>query len=249
MTYARGALRAARWLARAARRPLRHVRRPRAQVAPVQRVGASARRVLVACGARRRAAQKGVGDVVYVPTPQIVVDTMLRMAKVGPGDYADRPRVGRRARRRHGRDSAAPARSASTSTVICSACANESAQREGVADRATFREQNLFETDLAGATVITTYLLPEMNLQAAAEDPRAEARHARRRARLPHGRLAARRARDPRACRRRRSAMPGVSYVYLWHVPARRRRAVAGRDPVAGRPRRSSSSSSSGSRS
>ena len=28
-------------------------------------------------------AQKGAGDVVYVPTPQMVVDTMMRMAQVG----------------------------------------------------------------------------------------------------------------------------------------------------------------------
>jgi hypothetical protein len=41
--------------------------------------------------------------------------------------------------------------------------ANATAQKEGVADRAQFIEQNLFETDLSKATVITTYLLPEMN--------------------------------------------------------------------------------------
>jgi hypothetical protein len=35
----------------------------------------------------RLQAQEGVGDVVYVPTPQIVVDEMLRMAKVGPKDF------------------------------------------------------------------------------------------------------------------------------------------------------------------
>jgi predicted RNA methylase len=33
------------------------------------------------------AAQEGKGDVVYVPTPQITVDEMLRMARVGPGDF------------------------------------------------------------------------------------------------------------------------------------------------------------------
>ncbi|MGH8635278.1 MAG: SAM-dependent methyltransferase, partial [Burkholderiales bacterium] len=33
------------------------------------------------------AAQDGRGDVVYVPTPQVVVDEMLRMAKVGASDY------------------------------------------------------------------------------------------------------------------------------------------------------------------
>ncbi len=39
------------------------------------------------------------------------------------------------------------------------------AQAAGVAQRAEFREQDLFKTDLSGATVITMYLLPEVNLQ------------------------------------------------------------------------------------
>src|SRR5690606_21990947 len=44
---------------------------------------------MMCCGAIAlpAAAQEGRGDVVYVPTPQIVVDTMLEMAKVGPKDY------------------------------------------------------------------------------------------------------------------------------------------------------------------
>jgi SAM-dependent methyltransferase len=41
----------------------------------------------------------------------------------------------------------------------------ENARKAGVADRATFRVQDLFETDLAGYGVITMYLLPEVNLQ------------------------------------------------------------------------------------
>ena len=41
----------------------------------------------------------------------------------------------------------------------------ENAKKAGVADRATFRVQDLFETDLAGYGVITMYLLPEVNLQ------------------------------------------------------------------------------------
>jgi hypothetical protein len=41
--------------------------------------------------------------------------------------------------------------------------ANASAQKEGVTDRVQFIEQNLFQTDLSKATVITSYLLPEMN--------------------------------------------------------------------------------------
>ncbi len=42
---------------------------------------------------------------------------------------------------------------------------NAHAQSAGVAQRAQFREQDLFKTDLSSATVITMYLLPEVNLQ------------------------------------------------------------------------------------
>ena len=42
---------------------------------------------------------------------------------------------------------------------------NTHARNAGVAQRAVFREQDLFKTDLSGATVITMYLLPEVNLQ------------------------------------------------------------------------------------
>jgi tRNA A58 N-methylase Trm61 len=41
----------------------------------------------------------------------------------------------------------------------------ENARRAGVADKVEFRVQDLFETDLSRATVITMYLLPEVNLQ------------------------------------------------------------------------------------
>src|SRR6187431_718068 len=41
----------------------------------------------------------------------------------------------------------------------------ESASTAGVAQRAEFREQDLFKTDLSPATVVTLYLLPEVNLQ------------------------------------------------------------------------------------
>ena len=39
------------------------------------------------------------------------------------------------------------------------------AQRAGVTDRVTFRQQNLFETDLSPATVLTMYLLPRINVK------------------------------------------------------------------------------------
>ena len=42
---------------------------------------------------------------------------------------------------------------------------NTHARNAGVAERAEFREQDLFKTDLSSATVVTMYLLPEVNLQ------------------------------------------------------------------------------------
>jgi hypothetical protein len=110
-------------------------------------------------------AQEGRGDVVYVPTPQIVVDEMLRMAKVGPNDYvidlgSGDGRIVITAAKKHG----ARGFGVDLDTYLLK-IANETAVKEGVADRARFIEQNLFETDLSPATVITSYLLPEMNRQ------------------------------------------------------------------------------------
>jgi hypothetical protein len=111
----------------------------------------------------RLQAQEGVGDVVYVPTPQIVVEEMLRMAKVGPKDFvidlgSGDGRMVITAAKKFG----ARGFGVDLDTVLLKQ-SNENAQREGVADRANFFEQNLFETDLSQATVITSYLLPGMN--------------------------------------------------------------------------------------
>ena len=108
-------------------------------------------------------AQEGVGDVVYVPTPQIVVDEMLRMAKVGPNDFvidlgSGDGRMVITAAKKFG----ARGFGVDLDPVLLK-LSNENAQREGVADRARFVEENLFRTDLTQATVITSYLLPEMN--------------------------------------------------------------------------------------
>jgi hypothetical protein len=110
-------------------------------------------------------AQDGRGDVVYVPTPQVTVDEMLRMAKVGPGDYlidlgSGDGRIVITAAKKLG----ARGFGVDLDTYLLK-IANDSARKEGVADRARFVEQNLFETDLSPATVITSYLLPEMNLK------------------------------------------------------------------------------------
>ncbi len=108
-------------------------------------------------------AQDGRGDVIYVPTPQVVVDEMLRMAKVGANDYiidlgSGDGRIVITAAKKLG----ARGFGVDLDTYLLK-IANATAQKEGIADRARFIEQNLFETDLSPATVITSYLLPEMN--------------------------------------------------------------------------------------
>ncbi|MCC7487764.1 MAG: class I SAM-dependent methyltransferase [Burkholderiales bacterium] len=168
-------------------------------------------------------AQQGVGDVVYVPTPQIVVDTMLRMANVGAGDYLIDLGSG------DGRVVVSAAKRGARALGVdldrhLLGVATAAAQREGVAARATFREQNLFETDLAGATVVTTYLLPDMNLKlrpkllALPPGTRVVAHDYHMGDWLPD-------ERETLPVPEKKVGQVGVSYLYLWHVPA----------PVAGR--------------
>ena len=121
--------------------------------------------MLLAAAALPGRAQEGRGDVVYVPTPQIVVDTMLSMAKVGSRDFLIDLGSG---------DGRIPITAASKfgargfgvdlDTYLLRQ-ANQNAQKAGVTDKVYFVEENLFETDLSKATVISTYLLPEMNLK------------------------------------------------------------------------------------
>jgi SAM-dependent methyltransferase len=110
-------------------------------------------------------AQEGRGDVVYVPTPQIVVDTMLQMAKVGPKDFlidlgSGDGRFVITAATKYG----ASAFGVDLDTYLLK-LANQNAKKAGVTDKVRFIEENLFTTDLSRATVISTYLLPEMNLR------------------------------------------------------------------------------------
>ena len=104
------------------------------------------------------------GDTPYVQTPQNVVDTMLDIAKVGPGDYVIDLGSG------DGRMviTAAKQRGARGFGVDLDrklvALANRNAARAGVADRAVFYERDLHATDVAPASVLTIYLLPEVNL-------------------------------------------------------------------------------------
>lgn len=109
------------------------------------------------------AAQDGKGDVIYVPTPQVAVNEMLRMAKMSASDYlidlgSGDGRIVITAATTYG----ARGLGVDLDTYLLKQ-ARDAARRLGVADRAQFIEQNLFETDLSRATVISTYLLPDMN--------------------------------------------------------------------------------------
>lgn len=115
---------------------------------------------LFAAGAR--AAEPSVP---YVPTPQDVVERMLEMAKVGPGDYlidlgSGDGRIVVTAARKHG------ARGFGVDlNPVRIAEANENARKAGVVDKVAFYQRDLFATDLSQATVITMYLLPRVNLE------------------------------------------------------------------------------------
>lgn len=104
------------------------------------------------------------GDTPYVQTPQNVVDRMLAIAKVGPGDYvidlgSGDGRLIITAAKKFG----ARGFGVDLDRRLVE-LANKRAKEEGVADRAVFYERDLYETDMTEATVLTIYLLPEVNL-------------------------------------------------------------------------------------
>lgn len=103
-------------------------------------------------------------DVIYVPTPQEVVDRMLELAKVGSGDFmidfgcGDGRMVvtaAKRGARGYGVD-INPQRIKE---------ANANAQAAGVTDKVEFKIANLFEEDLSKADVMAMYLLTDINLR------------------------------------------------------------------------------------
>jgi precorrin-6B methylase 2 len=103
-------------------------------------------------------------DVVWVPTPQALVDKMLDMAKVTPKDFvmdlgSGDGRTVITAAKRGGR---AMGIEYNPDMVELS---KRSAAKEGVSERATFVQADLFKTDLSKATVITMFLLPSINMQ------------------------------------------------------------------------------------
>ena len=105
-------------------------------------------------------------DVVFVPTPQDVVDAMLKVAKVGKGDVLYDLGSG------DGRIPITAARKYGIARGIGIDInperikeANENLRKARVGDRVRFVNADLFESDLRDATVITLYLLPALNLK------------------------------------------------------------------------------------
>ncbi len=128
-------------------------------------------------------------DVPYVPTPPEVVEKMLQMAEVKAGDYVIDLGCG------DGRIAIAAAKRGAKALGVDIdprriEDANENAKKEGMTGKVSFRRQNLFETEIDEANVITMYLLTHGQPEAEASAPGAEARHARRLARLRARRLA-----------------------------------------------------------
>ena len=103
-------------------------------------------------------------DVVWVPTPQALVDKMLDMAKVTPKDFVMDLGSG------DGRTVITAAKRGARAMGIeynpdMVELSKHNAAQEGVTGRAAFVKADLFETDLSKATVITMFLLPEINLK------------------------------------------------------------------------------------
>ena len=104
-------------------------------------------------------------DVPYIKTPDSIVEKMLEMGEIGPDDYlidlgSGDGRIPIAAAVKHGTRGLGvdldPERTKEARAAAVAA---------GVADKVEFRTENLFDTDLSKATVISMYLFPEINLR------------------------------------------------------------------------------------
>lgn len=103
-------------------------------------------------------------DVVWVPTSQALVNKMLDMAKLTSSDIHFDLGSG------DGRTVITAARRGAKATGVeynpnMVALSKRNAQKEGVGDKAVFVQGDIFETDFSKATVITLFLLPDLNVK------------------------------------------------------------------------------------
>ena len=101
-------------------------------------------------------------DVVWVPTPQSLVDKMLEIAKATPKDYLIDLGSG------DGRTVITAAKKGLTAKGIeynpqMVELAQKNAKAAGVTDKATFEKADIFESDFSKAQIITMFLLPWIN--------------------------------------------------------------------------------------
>jgi len=103
-------------------------------------------------------------DVIWVPTPQALVDKMLDIAKVTPNDYVIDLGSG------DGRTVITAAKRGSKALGIeynpdMVELSKRNAAKAGVSDKASFVKADLFESDFSQAQVITMFLLPDINIR------------------------------------------------------------------------------------
>lgn len=102
-------------------------------------------------------------DVIWVPTPDSLVKAMLTVADVKSSDYVvDLGAGDGKIAIAAGRDFGARAHGIEYNPDMV-ALARRNAQRAGVADRVTFAQGDIFQSDFSNATVVTLYLLPSLN--------------------------------------------------------------------------------------
>ena len=124
--------------------------------------------VVAACAYAQSEYKPEVGqagkDVVWVPSPQALVDKMLDMAKVTPADFVMDLGSG------DGRTVITAAKRGARALGIeynpdMVALSRRNADKAGVNGKAQFVQADIFQSDISKATVITLFLLPDLNLR------------------------------------------------------------------------------------
>jgi Methyltransferase domain len=149
-------------------------------------------------------------DVIYVPTPQPVVDRMLAIANVNSKDKLYDLGSG---------DGRIPITAAHKFGIRATGIdidpqrikeANANAKKAGVTDRVRFLNQDLFQSKFSDATVVTLYLLPELNVKLR---PQLFSQ-------LKPGTRIVSHAFDMGDWKPDRTEQVGSSTIYFWTVPA-----------------------------
>jgi precorrin-6B methylase 2 len=165
----------------------------------------------VASGASSAQEGRRTPDVIYVPTPQEVVDGMLKLARVGKNDVVYDLGCG------DGRIVVSAARLGARAVgididPIRIREATENIRVAGVGDRAKLIEGDLFATDISEATVVTLYLLSRLNLKLRPKLLKE----------LRPGTRIVSHAFDMDDWKPQRSESVGSSTIYLWTVPGKK---------------------------